>query len=410
MLETVTLNPKRFADYQGVISDQLRQQTQQAASFLQGARVLHISATSQGGGVSEILHSMVPLLRDLGIQAEWQTIDAGTGFFTVTKKIHNSLQGFSEEIKPAEWDLYKDINRKLAQALDVNAWDIIVTHDPQPTAIINNVSEFPCKWVWRCHLDASHPSSVTKETFQQYLNRYDGAIFTLPKYVFADFGDCTVGTIPVAIDPLSAKNQSMKQRQAKKIVSKFGIDPKRPFMVQVSRFDPWKDPEGVVKAWQLAKAEVPDLQLALVGNTAADDPQSKDILASVRALDQEDDDLHVVADAADDKAVHAFQATADVVIQKSIREGFGLTVTEAMWSAAPVVATAVGGIPLQIQDGQTGYLVDGVVAASQRIVELVRNPERAQAMGERARQHVRENFLLPRMIRDHLQFLASLGQ
>lgn len=408
MLKKVKLNSKKFADYREIIGDELYEEILELARAFAGKRVLHINATAKGGGVAEILHSMVPLLRDLGIDAEWQVIEADRHFFTMTKKIHNSLQGFDEDLSQPDWELYEGINKKLAEELDPDQWDIIVTHDPQPTAMINYAKSSPCKWVWRCHLDASSPAAGVGELFSRYLHKYDGAVFTLPEYVFADFGDCKVGVIPVAIDPLSDKNKPIGKEEAARIVEKYGIDTSRPFITQISRFDPWKDPTGVVKAWQLAKEKIPGLQLALVGNTADDDPQSGDILADVKKLDKEDDDFYVVADKADDRTVQAFQAAADVVLQKSIREGFGLTVTEALWASTPVVGTRVGGIPLQIQDGVTGYLADGVTETAERTVQLLEDKASRQRMAQAGHEHVRQNFLLPRMIRDHLRFLNSL--
>lgn len=409
MLKAVTLKPKKFADYKDIIGEPLYQEVRELAGRLAGRRILHINATANGGGVAEILRSMVPLLRDLGVPAEWQTIDIDGEFFAITKKIHNSLQGFDEQLGDVEWQFYESISQKLAQSLDPSQWDAIVAHDPQPAAMIQYVAPSSCRWVWRCHLDTSSPVAEVGETFSRYLQKYNGAIFTSPKYVFADFGDCKVGVIPVAIDPLSPKNKPISHKEALTIVSRFGIDASRPFAAQVSRFDPWKDPVGVVKAWQMAKQRVPGLQLALIGNTAGDDPQSKDILADVKKLDKADDDFCVIADEADDRAVQAFQSAANAIIQQSIREGFGLSVTEALWAGTPVIGTKVGGIPLQIKDGVTGYLVDGVTETADRIVKIVEDSVSAQRMGQAGHEHIRQHFLLPRMIRDHLKFLIDLA-
>lgn len=408
MLEPVELKPKKFADYQEIIGDELYNEVLKLSKKLAGKRILHINATARGGGVAEILHSMVPILQDLGIRAEWQTIEANREFFVTTKNIHNSLQGFDTGLNAMDWRFYESVNQELAAELKPDQWDIIVTHDPQPAAIIKYAAKATCQWVWRCHLDVSHPAEAARQHFSKYLRGYDGAIFTLDEYFFGDFGDCKTGVIPVAIDPLSPKNQPMGDKEARSIVSRYGLDPARPFIVQVSRFDPWKDPEGVIKAWQLAKAQVPKLQLVLVGNTADDDPQSAEILKHVRRLDRADDDLHIVADEADDRAVQAFQTTADVVIQKSIREGFGLTVAEALWAKTPVVATKVGGIPMQIEDGVSGFLADGVVETANQIIKLVHNPKLRKQMGAAGHKHIREHFLLPRLIRDHLKFISSL--
>ncbi|HSH31391.1 MAG TPA: glycosyltransferase [Candidatus Saccharimonadales bacterium] len=410
MLKTVELTKRRFDDYRGQVSDALFDEVRQLAAPLKGARVLQINATDGGGGVAEILRSTVPLLRDLGLEAEWQVLVPRPGFFTITKMIHNGLQGDPKNLKPEQWQDYEDYNRQLAGYIDPAKWDFIIIHDPQPAAVLGYVTgRVQCRWVWRCHIDSHHANPHYRHHLLEYLRPYDGAIYTLEKYVLEGHKPRHLAITPMAIDPLAAKNQPMDPVVAAAIVRQFGLNPDQPLAVQVSRFDPWKDPLGVIAAWKLAKRHVPDLQLALVGEQAPDDPEGEVILAQVRQVAQGERNLFIVAGQADDRAVQAFQAAADVVVQKSLREGFGLTVTEALWSGTPVVGSDVGGIPLQVIDGQTGYTTGGIQDTAERLVELIQNPQLAQAMGQRGRELVRQKFLTPRLLRDDLRFMVEVG-
>lgn len=409
MLPTVKTEPKALADYQGVVDDSVLTEIKQVAQQLAGARVLHLNATKFGGGVSEILRAEVPLMQDLGLKAEWQVLTPAPGFFEVTKLIHNALQGDPDAITPDQWQLYERYNQTIAAKINPNAWDYIFVHDPQPAAVRQYLSEqTTSRWIWRCHLDSSHPNQTVAARFAGYLEPYDGSIFTMQQYVLPGLSDKMVAITPVTIDPLSEKNKPMETAEAKKIVAKCGIDPDKPLVTQVSRFDPWKDPVGVIEAWRQARQAIPDLQLALVGNSAVDDPQGPIILGEVMQAANEEG-LFIIANTADDRTVKAFQTASVAVIQKSLREGFGLTVTEALWAGTPVVGTKIGGIVLQIENGQNGFLVESIAEAAEAIVTLVSDPKAAEAMGKHGHDKVGERFLLPHLVRDDLNFLNYIG-
>lgn len=385
------------------------------AGKLKGARVLHVNATSAGGGVAEILRSELPLLQDLGLAVSWQVLEPQVDFFTVTKQIHNGLQGDAKNLSPQQWQLYEDYNRELAGHIDAAQWDFIKIHDPQPAAAlemmpIRQAKVTGTKWIWRCHIDSKHANPSYRDRFVRYLAPYDGLVFTMRKYLLEGLEPKKLAVIPMAIDPLADKNRLMDPIVAREIVRRFGIDPDRPLVCQVSRFDPWKDPLGVIEAWTLARREVPGLQLALVGDSSSDDPEGAVVLERVSQAAEGKADLFVLADRADDRAVRAFQTHADVIIQKSLREGFGLTVTEALWAGRPVIGTDVGGIPLQVEDGRSGYLISGPAEAAKRTAELIKNPQRAAAMGRYGHDSVKAKFLTPRLIRDDLKFMLELAE
>jgi trehalose synthase len=359
--------------------------------------------------VAEILSATVSILVGLGVEVEWDVLVPETGFFNITKTIHNGLQGNAAELTLEQWELYQNYNRRLAESFDANQWDLVVMHDPQPAAMLGYLSDRgKTKWVWRCHIDSRHALADYKQRFLTYLKPYDGLVFTMKKFVLEGLTPRHLAIIPMAIDPLSPKNHQLEMGEAKAIVAKFGVDPMQPLAVQVSRFDPWKDPLGVVGAWQKAKQTVPSLQLALVGDTASDDPQSAEILEQVKRLTQGMKDLYIIANQADAKTVNAFQTAATVVLQKSLREGFGLTVSEALWAGTPVVGGNVGGIALQIESGTNGYLVESVDEAANYLAELASNPAKARQMGLAGHEKVKEQFLLPRLLRDDLRFWTEL--
>ena len=403
--------PKQLTGYQGIVDDTVIDEIIQLASRLQGVRVLHINATEKGGGVAEILQSFIPLLNDVGMRAEWQVIEGRDDLFAITKKLHNSLQGADNTIPEEEWKTYEDYNRKFAEAIDPDEWDYIIVHDPQPLAMRRFAGKGKAKWIWRCHIDLSKPHAPSIGKVLGYAKDYDGAIFTLKRYVPDGLGAVRTGIIPVAIDPLSEKNRPLPVEEAQAELASYGIDTDRPLIAQVSRFDPWKDPLGVLEAWRLAKREAPELQLVLKGNTASDDPEGETVLKKVLAASEGLEDVHIISDVegeADERLVRELQAGSDVIVQKSLREGFGLTVTEALWAGTPVVGGNVGGIPEQVIDGETGYLVDDAEEAATAIVELISNPGEAERMGGAGREHVRKHFLLPVMLRNHLRFLSAL--
>lgn len=411
MFNEVTVRPRKFSDYMAVIDPTLYEEVLDLAARLKGARILEVNATAHGGGVAEILHSAIALLQDLKIDTHWQTIKGNDDFFIVTKMLHNALQGDKLTPSQQQWQTYEAVNQSLAKALKPDDWDFILIHDPQPLALRSFLGQSEAKWAWRCHIDTSFPNQQVEERIVGYLKPYDGAVFTMKQYVMPGLKGSNLAKhlaiIPVAIDPLSDKNQEIDRQEARKLVEGIGVDTTRPLIAQISRFDPWKDPLGVVEAWQLAAKRVPGLQLVLMGSLADDDPEGAQILKMVRKAVDGQKDIYVITET-NDHLVDALQQAATVVLQKSLREGFGLTVSEALWAGTPVIGGDVGGIPLQVINGQTGYLVMNVQEAAERIVELVQNPERAKQMGLAGREHVRQNFLLPRLMRDQLKFWLSL--
>lgn len=376
---------------------------------LTGARILHLNATPYGGGVAEILRSEVPLLRDLGLTADWRLITGDQRFFTVTKMIHNALQGACQGLSTDEWETYMSQSRKNARLLD-EKYDLVVVHDPQPLALLELHGKDASRWVWRCHIDTSEPNPEVWRLLLPYLSAYDAAVFTMSKFVPPSVPIAQIAVIPPAIDPESPKNIDLDRLLARRILEWIGIDADRPLLIQVSRFDPWKDPLGVIAAYRLVKQQLPDCQLALVGSMALDDPEAWEVYREIMQASRDDPQIHVFTNLSGvgNIEVNAFQRLAGAVIQKSIREGFGLVVSETLWKGTPVVATRAGGIPLQLEDGVGGYLVDSTEHCAARAVELLCYPEMARTMGTRGRQRIRDQFLLTRLIEDELRLYASL--
>ncbi|MBI4100856.1 glycosyltransferase [Candidatus Microgenomates bacterium] len=416
MLKAVRVGKKDFYAYGEIIGHPLYHEIRDLAKHFKGVRILHINTTARGGGVAQILHSLVPLAKDLGIDMHWKVVQAEADFFVISKKLHNSLQGSSDSLSQRDWQYYEKQNQQFALAFDVLKWDYIFVHDPQPAAMAGYCNQTQAKdgekrqgprWIWRCHLDLSKPNPDVKRRFVRYLEGYDGAIYSLKPYILSRSPVKEVAIVPVAIDPVSAKNKLLKREEALSLVAGYGVDITRPLMVQISRFDPWKDPLGVLKAWELAKKEVPGLQLVLMGDSAHDDPEGKSVLDRVLEKVKGKSDVFVITDS-NELAVNAFQTCANVVLQKSIREGFGLTVSEALWAGTPVIGAKVGGIVKQIKDGKNGYLVTNITQAARKAVHLIENPLKARRMGQWGHEYVREHFLLPRLLRDELKFLLKL--
>jgi trehalose synthase len=411
MLQTVEVKTKKLADYEPIVGPDVIAAIKAAAAPFAGARVLHINATAYGGGVAEILQTMVPLMRDVGLDATWQVIVGEKEFFTVTKSFHNALQGHSIEISDSERQVFlrdSELNAKLLEG----EYDFIVVHDPQPAALLHYHGRQGGKhWIWRCHIDTSTPYIPVRDFLKPYLLEYDAAIYTMHDYVGSGMTFPKLFIIPPSIDPLAEKNLPMPVEDARMIVGRYGIDLKRPIMVQVSRFDPWKDPLGVIDAYRKVKHQVPEVQLVLAGSMATDDPEG--ILYYARTLRRagEDFDIHVLSnlDGVHNREVNALQTLAGVVIQKSTREGFGLVVTEALWKGQPVVGGKVGGIPLQVIDGETGFLVSDVYGCANACIFLLQNADLAREMGIKAKEHVRQNFLTTRNLLDYLRMFTSLA-
>ncbi len=412
MHEPVPIPPRSLEALRPVAGDEAVETLRELAAPLRGLRVLHVNATAFGGGVAEILATHIPLLRDLGLEAEWRVIHGDDAFFRVTKAMHNGLQGMELPFTPEMQAIWQEGNCRNATSMEGD-YDAIFIHDPQPAGIPSLRERRGARlWIWRCHIDTSAPNPAFWSFLLPYLSVYDAAIFTMAEYVGPGFPASRVAIIPPTIDPLSPKNAPMEADEARAIVARFGVDVRRPLLLQVSRFDPWKDPLGVIDAYRRVKRERPEVQLALVGSMAHDDPEGWFYYDRTLRHAGEDPDLHVLHNFHGVGAweVNAFQRSADVVIQKSLREGFGLTVTEALWKGKPVIGGRVGGIPLQVLDGETGYLVQSVEECAERALELLAHPERARALGERGREHVRRNFLCTRGLRDELMLLRSLLQ
>ncbi|KAF5990644.1 glycosyltransferase [Streptomyces sp. WAC00263] len=409
MLQTVDVGRRSLDAYRTVTGDAVVDELRRLAAPLEGARVLHVNATGYGGGVAEILRSEVPLLRDLGVLADWKTITAEQGFFEVTKAVHNGLQGDARGVTDTQWQLYDTASAQIAAQLE-ESYDVVVVHDPQPLALPHLRGRGDAKWVWRCHIDSSQPNPQVWARLRPLLAAYDAAVFTLGAFVPPDVPLSRVEIIPPAIDPLSPKNMPITDAFATSVLDWIGVDTARPLLVQVSRFDPWKDPLGVIDAYRTVKKQVPGVQLALVGSMALDDPEGWRVYRQITAAAADDPDISLFTNltGVGNIEVNAFQRRADVVIQKSLREGFGLVVSEATWKGTPVVAGRAGGIPLQLPDGVGGRLVDTPDQCAKAVLDLLAAPEAAHRLAAAGRELVRERFLLPRLIGDELRLLTSL--
>ncbi|HDQ73785.1 MAG TPA: glycosyltransferase [Chloroflexi bacterium] len=415
MLQHVELEEKRLVDYREIVGDETIAEIERLAEPLQGARVVHVNATAFGGGVAELLQALVPLMRDVGLDAHWQVIEGADEFFDVTKACHNGLQGMDVPFTAEMKEIWRKYNQMNAEHFELTRNGgrptFVVVHDPQPAGLRHYYeSGMDTHWIWRCHIDTSEPNPAYWDFFAPYVNEYEAGIFTMDQYVGSGVSFDHQAIIPPTIDPLSPKNMPMGMDEARAIVADFGPDMERPLVTQVSRFDPWKDPLGVIDAYRIVREQVSDVQLALVGSMASDDPEGWYYLDKTSRHAGEDFDIHILHNfhGVGAREVAAFQTASDVVVQKSTREGFGLVVTEALWKRKPVLGGDVGGIPLQIIDGETGFLVDSVEACADKIQYLLTHPDEADRMGERAREHVRRNFLTPRHLADYLRLFAEL--
>jgi trehalose synthase len=415
----VNLGAKYLNDYRSIIRGELYDEIKSLAARLEGARVLNINATSFGGGVAELLYTVVPLMRDVGLDTEWDVMFGEDPFFNVTKNFHNALQGAEYELTPQARAIYEEYNRQSAQAmLDAGEeWDVVFVHDPQP-ALLRHFArkldpESPLasrsKWIWRCHIDTSTPNEPLFDYLAPHINSHDAQVYTMRDYTPPGVGEDALAIIPPAIDPLAPKNMALSDVDADYVVRQFGVDTSRPFLLQVSRFDPWKDPLGVIDVYRRAKESAPEVQLVLIGSMANDDPEGWDWWYKTVEYADSDPDIHLFTNLTGVGAVevNAFQSLAEVVIQKSIREGFGLVVTEALWKAKPLVAGKVGGIPMQVTQGG-GALVEDVPEAAAACAKILADADYSRQMGLRGKEHVRENYLTPRLVRDELQLFAKL--
>jgi len=374
---------------------------QRLADGVRGRKILHVNSTRIGGGVAEILRGLVPLLQDMGIEAKWEVITGTEDFFTVTKSFHNALQGQEQSISEEMLKTYIEVNRENAKALSLDG-DYVIIHDPQPAALIAHRPK-EGRWIWRCHIDISHPQRKTWTFLRQFVVQYDGAIFSLPR--FAQHLPIPQFLIYPSIDPLSDKNRDLSEQEQERILNRLNIPRDKPFLLQVSRFDRFKDPLGVIRAYRLVKKHH-DVRLILAGGGATDDPEGDRVLAEVRQSAQDDPDILILLLPPDaNLEINALQRAATIVMQKSIREGFGLTVAEAMWKGKPVIGGFAGGITVQLVYGVTGFTVNSPEGAAFRIHYLLDNPELMAKMGEDAREYVRGNFLITRDLGDHLALM-----
>ena len=381
----------------------------QLARPLKGLRFVHINGTRVGGGVAEILHKMVPLMQELGIETTWEIITGESAFYQCTKGFHNAIQGNRVNIPESYLRVYEETNGKTAEQLNdlLQNADVVIIHDPQPAALVKFFPQRKGKWVWRCHIDASRPYRLVWRYLREFISEYDASIFSISN--FTQHLPHPIYLIAPSIDPLHEKNIELSHDEVTAIKDKFEIDPERPMILQVSRYDRFKDPFGVIQAYQLAKEFVPSLQLVLAGGGATDDPEGEEVLKEVHMAATDDPDIHILLLSADaHRTINGLQRSADIVLQKSIKEGFGLTVTEALWKNKPVIGGDTGGIRIQVVDHRTGFLVNTPEGAALRIRYLFHNREIMEEMGLKAKEFVRENFLITRQLREYLTLIYAL--
>lgn len=387
------------------VVDHLRQ----LAKPLSGLKMVHVNSTRVGGGVAEILEKLVPLMQELEIDTSWEVIEGNEQFYKCTKNMHNGLQGNQIHIPDAQIKAYEETNRHNADHLrsQLEAADFVFIHDPQPAPLLSHCPNRRGKWIWRCHIDASRPSRPVWQYIRQYVNSYEASIFSLAN--FAQILPHPQYIIPPSIDPLSEKNIDLSEEEVTALISQYQIDENRPLLLQVSRFDRFKDPLGVIQAYKLVKKYVPKVQLVLAGGGATDDPEGEQVLKEVQENAAGDPDIRVLLLPPDaHRTINALQRAADIVLQKSIKEGFGLTVTEAMWKGKPVIGGDTGGICLQVINFNTGFRVNTPEGAALRIRYLLHNTKKIREIGEKAREFVRDNFLLTRHLREYLTLITSL--
>jgi trehalose synthase len=411
MLHKVSLGTGNINKYRLILDRETIDEVMALGEDLKGLRVCHINSTPFGGGVAELLVSHIPLLRSLGIKADWQVIRGDRRFFTITKGLHNSMQGAKFTATRAEsWrDLYLSINKVNAAQLDAD-YDVFIVNDPQPAAMRHYLPDNKAKWVWRCHVDSSQPDETVWQFLHPYIEEHDAAVFTTSKFIPKKLKLERIATMAPAIDPFTSKNMFIKRYLCREMLETLGIDRHRPLITQVSRFDRWKDPFGTIAAYQLAKEKVPGLQLAMIGSFAGDDPEGWEMYAALNEEANKDDDVIISSNltGVGNMEVNAFQRASDLIVQKSIREGFGLVVAEALWKGTMVVAGNAGGIPLQMPGELGNYLVDNIEQCAEKIVYLLQNPQQRERLGQKGHEVVTHHFLTPRLVRDELTLIKEL--
>jgi len=406
MTAVQTANRIPLDDYAAVVGAGEIEELRALARPLQGRRVEMVNSTAVGGGVAEMLNRLVPLAEDLGLPFSWDVITGGEDFFQVTKAFHNALHGAPYHPQPRDFDIFREYQQRNLHRLPLDA-EFVIIHDPQPVGLIEDRTNGKNHWVWRCHIDLSHPNPAVWNFLHSYVSRYDGAIFSSPEFA---------RQLPIpqylfypAIDPLAEKNRDLPPEFIANVLSRYQIDPLRPILTQISRFDRLKDPLGVIRAYRIVRRYF-DCQLVLAGGSASDDPEGAQVLKEVHRAAEGDPDIKVLElPVWAPLEVNALQRASSIVIQKSLREGFGLTVSEALWKKKPVVASAVGGIPTQIIHKHTGLLAHSVEGTAYQIRFLLSHPEIAARLGERGHEHVKENFLITQNLRRYLTLFLSLG-
>lgn len=395
--------------YAAVAGGDVIRHLEQLSTSLRGKTLVHVNSTRVGGGVAEILEKLVPLARDLGIDARWEVITGDSEFYQCTKSLHNAIQGNPVDIPESQLNHFREVNEQNANQLRhiLEEADFVFIHDPQPAALLHYCKARKGKWVWRCHIDASHPHRRAWRFIDQFVRGYDASIFSLPQFVQPMPHPSYI--ISPSIDPLSDKNIDLPQAELDAVGSHFGINPDAPMIAQISRFDRFKDPVGVIQSYKLAKCYVPNLQIVLAGGGATDDPEGEAVINEVRLAAGNDPDIKILLLPPDaHRTINALQRLADIVLQKSTKEGFGLTVTEALWKGKPVIGGDTGGIRLQVINFHTGFLVNTPEGASLRIRYLLNQKQKREEMGSKGREFVRENFLVTRQLREHLTAMVAL--
>lgn len=407
------MNPVQFAnrsplsDYAKVIGEGEIQELETLAKPLAGRTVEMVNSTAVGGGVAEMLNRLVPLGEELGLRIRWEVMTGGDDFFEVTKAFHNALHGEAYHPEPGHFDVYRAYNEQNRKRIPLDA-EFVVIHDPQPAGFIEARRDGQSHWIWRCHIDLSHPNRAVWEFLEPYVSKYDGTIFSSPE--FARQLPIPQYLFHPAIDPLSEKNRDLEPEFVMRVLGRYGIDPLRPILTQISRFDRLKDPVGVIRAYRIVRRYF-DCQLVLAGGSASDDPEGTEVLREVKGVAEGDPDIKVLElPAWAPLEVNALQRASTIVVQKSLREGFGLTVSEALWKKKPVVASAVGGIPTQIIHKHTGMLAHSVEGTAYQIRFLLSHPEIAARLGENGREHVKENFLITQNLKRYLTLFLMLGK
>lgn len=392
-------------DYAAIVGQSIIDELFLLAERLKGKTVQNINSTAVGGGVAEILTRMIPLLKQLGVEARWDVIKGDERFFNITKKMHNALHGVSTAFTSDDFDYFLAINRENAQNLGTFA-DAVFVHDPQPIALVEKKKEQGHKWAWRCHIDFTQPQTDVISFLEDYIGQYDAAVFSAP--AFSRPLKIPQMLISPSIDPLSDKNKELPEEMIDSILERFGLDKARPIVTQISRFDYLKDPLGVIEVYKKVKKHN-DCQLVLAGGGATDDPEGAKVLEEVRAAAENDPDIHVLfLPPSSDIEINALQRASAVVMQKSLKEGFGLTVSEALWKSKPVIASAVGGIPLQIAHKYSGILTYSVDGTAYYLKQLLNEPDYAKKLGQNGREHIKNNFLITRHIRDYMLLFLSM--